>query len=71
MSIEAWNTGAGGEAGCEDMLRKSIDIRLTEYPAQQKRGNYALFLFSGEDGFRQSPKLGQGTGPLQVLRAEL
>ena len=70
LSIEPWNTGAGGEAGCEDMLRKSIDIRLTEYPAQQKRGNCALFLPSSEDGFGQSPKLGQGTGPLQVLKAE-
>ena len=26
LSIEPWNTGAGGAAGCEDMPRKSIDI---------------------------------------------
>ena len=69
MSIEPWNTGTGGAAGCEDMPRKSIDIRLTDHPLQQKRGKCTLFLHSGEDGFGQSPKLGQGTGPLRVLRA--
>lgn len=55
MSIEPWNTGAGGFADCEDMPRKSIDIRLTDNPIQQKRGNCTLFLPSGEDGFGQSP----------------
>ena len=69
MSIESWNTGAGGIADCEDMPRKSIDIRLTDNPIQQERGNCALFLPSGEDGFGQSPKMGQGTSPLRVLRA--
>ena len=49
------------------MPRKSIDIRLTDYPVKQKRGNCALFLPSGEDGFGQSPKMGQGTGPLWGL----
>ena len=58
MSIGPWNTGTDGEAVCEDMPRKSIDIRLTDNPVQQKRGNCALFLPSGEDGFGQSPKLG-------------
>lgn len=70
LSIEAWNTGADGYAGREDMPRKSIDIRLTEYPVQQKRGNSLLFLPSGEDGSGQSPEMGQGTSPLRVLRAE-
>ena len=70
MSIEPWNTGAGGFADCEDMPRKSIDIKLTDNPIQQKRGNCTLFLPSGEDGFGQSPIMGQGTSPLQVLRAE-
>ena len=51
------------------MPRKSIDIRLTDYPVKQKRGNCALFLPSGEDGFGQNPKMGQGTSPLRVLRA--
>ena len=69
MSIEPWNTGAGGIADCEDMPRKSIDIKFTDNPIQQKRGNRALFLPSGEDGFGQSPIMGQGTSPLRVLRA--
>lgn len=69
MSIEPWNTGADGFAGCEDMPRKPIDIKFSEHPVQQKRGNCALFLPSGEDGFGQSPNLGQGTSPLRVLRA--
>ena len=69
MSIEPWNTGADGCADREDMPRKSVDIRLTEHPVQQKRGYCALFLPSGEDGFGQSPKSGQGMRPLRVLRA--
>ena len=64
MSIEPWNTATGGIADCEDMPRKSIDIRLTENPIEQKRGNCTLFLPSGEDGFGQSPIMGQGTSPL-------
>jgi ATP-binding cassette subfamily B protein IrtA len=54
---------------CEDMQRKSIDIKFSDYPIQQKRGSCALFLPSGEDGLGQSPKMGQGTGSLWVLRA--
>ena len=69
LSIGPWNTGTDGAAVCEDMPRKSIDIRLTDAPVRKKRGNCALFLPSGEDGFGQSPILGQGTGPLRVLRA--
>ena len=69
MSIEPWNTGTGGAAGCEDMPRKSIDIKLSEYPVQQKREHCALFLPSGEDGSGQSPIMGQGMDPLRVLRA--
>lgn len=59
-----WNTGTDGFADCEDMPRKSIDIKFPDHPVQQKRGNCALFLPSGEDGFGQRPKMGQGTGPL-------
>ena len=69
LSIEPWNTGTDGTAGCEDMPRKSIDRKLTDDPVQQKRGQLRPFLPSGEDGFGQSPILGQGTGPLRVLRA--
>ena len=68
LSIEPWNTAAGGSAACEDMLRKSVDI-TTDNPVSQKRGHCALFLPSGEDGFGQRPKTGQGTCPLWVLRA--
>ena len=64
LSIEAWNTVAGGFADCEDMPRKSIDIKFPDYPVQQKRGNCALFLPSSKDGFGQRPILGQGTGSL-------
>lgn len=69
MSIEPWNTAADGIAGCEDMPRKSIDISSRIILFQQKRGNCALFLPSGEDGCGQSPLMGQGTSPLWVLRA--
>ena len=55
-SIEPWNTEADDFAGCEDMPRKSIDIKFTDYPVQQKRGNCTLFLPSGEDGFGQRPE---------------
>ena len=51
------------------MPRKSLDIRFSEYPIQQKRANCALFLPSGEDGCGQRPETGQGTRPLLVLRA--
>ena len=63
MSIEPWNTEAGGTADCEDMPRKSIDIRLTDHPLQQKRGKCTLFLHSGEDGFGQSPIWVKGLVP--------
>ena len=43
MSIEPWNTAAGGRAACEDMPRKSIDKRLTDNPVQQKRGRLRPF----------------------------
>ncbi|MGY3662962.1 MAG: hypothetical protein ACXAHE_03670 [Roseburia sp. 1XD42-69] len=43
MSIEPWNTTAGGRTACEDMPRKSIDKRLTDNPVQQKRGRLRPF----------------------------
>lgn len=52
------------------MPRKSLDIRFTDYPVLLKRDNGTLFLPSGEDGFGQSPRKGQGTGSLWVLRAK-
>ena len=71
LSIGPWNTGTGGAAVCEDMLRKSIDIKLSEYPVQQKREHCALFLPSGEDGSGQSPGLSQRTDSLRVRTAIL
>ena len=44
--------------GCEDMPRKSIDIRFSDYPILLKRGYCTLFLPSGEDGCGQSPQNG-------------
>ena len=71
MSIGPWNTGTGGAAACEDMPRKSIDIKLSEYPVQQKREHCTLFLPSGEDGSGQSPGLSQRTDSLRVRTAIL
>ena len=45
------------------------DNSSVDNPIQEKRGNCTLFLPSGEDGFGQSPIMGQGTCPLRVLRA--
>ena len=56
-------------SGGEDMPRKSIDIRLTVHSVPAEKGQLRLFLPSGEDGCGQSPHMGQGTSPLQVLRA--
>ena len=69
MSIEPWNTAAAGTTGCEDMPRKSVDRKPTDYPIQQKGGYCALSLPPGEDGSGQRPVMGQGTSPLWVLRA--
>ena len=49
---------------------KNIDIKFSNDPVQQKRGNCALSLPSGEDGFEQRPLLCHGTGSLWVLRAK-
>ena len=43
LSIEPWNTGTGGAAGCEDMPRKSLDIRFTDYPISAEKGATAPF----------------------------
>ena len=46
----------------KDMPRKLLDIRLTDYPVYAEKGQLHPF-----PAFRRG--LGQGTGPLQVLRA--
>ena len=66
MSIGPWNTGTGGAAVCEDMPRKSIDIKLSEYPVQQKREHCALFLPSGEDGSGRARGVSQRADSLRV-----
>ena len=43
MSIEPWNTAANGKAGCEDMPRKSVDIRLSDYPVPAEKGQLRPF----------------------------
>ena len=43
MSIEPWNTAADGNADCEDMPRKSIDIKLTDYPIPAEKGQLRPF----------------------------
>ena len=43
LSIEPWNTATGGKAGCEDMPRKSIDIKLTDYPIPAEKGQLRPF----------------------------
>ena len=55
LSIEPWNTAAGGRAACEDMPRKSIDKSSRIILSSRKGGDCALFLPSGEDGCGQSP----------------
>ncbi len=70
MSIEPWNTGTGGGAVCEDLPRKSIDIRLTDDPVLQKRGQLRPFPAFRRGRVRAEPELGQKTGHLRVLRAE-
>ena len=55
MSREPWNTGTG-KAG-EDMPRKSLDIRFTDYPVSKER-RCAPFPASGEDRCGQSPQIG-------------
>ena len=67
MSSEPWNT-VTGKAG-EDMPRKSLDIRFTDYPIYMERC-CAPFLPPARTGVGRAHKMGQGTSPLRVLRAE-
>ena len=64
MSIEPWNNGEGAP-----LCRESLLIYLHGISYFIRKG-YHPFPASGEDGFGQSPIMGQGTGPLRVLRAE-
>lgn len=64
LSIEPWNTGTGSAADCEDMPRKSIDIRLTEHPVQQKRGHLRPFPALRRGRVRAAPEIGSRDGAL-------
>ena len=55
MSRKPWNTGAGKTG--EDMPRKFLDIRFTDYPASLV-SKCAGWPASGEDGCGQSPLIG-------------
>ncbi|MDO4294997.1 MAG: hypothetical protein Q4D90_02425, partial [bacterium] len=43
MSIEPWNTAAGGNATCEDMPRKSVDKKLSDNPYTAEKGAVCPF----------------------------
>ncbi len=57
MSIEPWNTGTGGAAGCEDMPRKSIDIRLTDHPLAAEKGQVHPFPAFRRGRVRAEPEI--------------
>ena len=69
MSREPWNTGTGGGAVCEDMPRKSLDIRFTDHPLVKGKGQLRLSLLPARTGPGRAREKGQGTSPLRVLRA--
>ena len=43
LSIEPWNTGTGGFAGCEDMPRKFIDIKVHGLSCSAEKGQLRPF----------------------------
>ena len=58
MSIEPWNTGAASFTGCEDMPRKSIDIKLTDYPVPAEKGQLHPFPAFRRGWVRAKPDIG-------------
>ena len=58
MSIEPWNTATDGNTGCEDMPRKSIDIRLTDYPVSAEKGQLRPFPAFRRGRVRAEPENG-------------
>ena len=58
LSIEPWNTTADGKAGCEDMPRKSIDIKLTDYPIPAEKGQLRPFPAFRRGRVRAEPENG-------------
>lgn len=64
MSMGPWNTGAPQR---EDMPRKPIDIKPTDYPVIWKRGLRTLFPLPAGTGLGRAQVMGQGTGPYTVV----
>ena len=58
MSIKPWNTGTGGCVACEDMPRKSIDIRLTDDPVPEEKGQLRPFPAIRRGRVRAEPEIG-------------
>ena len=58
LSIDPWNTAADGIAGCEDMPRKSIDIRLTDYPVPTEKEQLRPFPAFRRGRVRAEPENG-------------
>ena len=67
MSIEPWNTGTDGAAGCEDMPRKSIDRKFTDDPLREKRGNCTLFCLPARTGLGRARSWVKGWIPCGFL----
>ena len=53
----------------EDMPRKSLDIRFTDNPLVMRKKHLLLSLPPARTGLGVAQVSGQGTSPLQVLRA--
>jgi hypothetical protein len=57
-------------ASHEDMPRKFLDIRFSDYPIQTEKGQLRPFPAFRRGWVRAKPVMSQGTSPLRVLRAE-
>ena len=58
LSIEPWNTATDGIAGCEDMPRKPVDIKLTDYPVFAEKGQLRPFPAFQRGRVRAEPENG-------------
>ena len=67
MSIEPWNTGTDGSTGCEDMPRKSIDIRLADYPVPVEKGVVPFSCLPARTGSGRARKRVKGLLPCGFL----
>ena len=58
LSIEPWNTGAGGIADCEDMPRKSIDNKAHGLSCLSEKGQLRPFPAFRRGRVRAAPENG-------------